>query len=176
IGQRRGAEGIVGRLPRGSACGGEGLTEKELAREGALPMSAIDGLARSEEVSRLVTPEILLPVQLGGHETYRGEKRLMLAVLEEAVATFQRHLDAKTRRGQRLFREAAEWIRSADTTQTFAFENVCRTLGLDPEYLRGGLDRSKQVHAVGGARVYRFRRVSGRRTSVVAPKVLSKSG
>src|SRR5262249_37343222 len=76
--QPGGLDGIVGRLPRGSACGGEGLTEKELAREGALPMSAIDGLARSEEVSRLVTPEILLPVQLGGHETYRGEKRLML--------------------------------------------------------------------------------------------------
>ena len=98
----------------------------------------------------------------------------MLAVLEEAVATFQRHLDVKTRRGKRLFHEAEEWIRSNDTSWTFAFENVCHTLGLDPEYLRDGLERSKRRRPVGGARVYRFRRVSGRRTSVVAPRALSK--
>jgi hypothetical protein len=138
-------------------------------------MSAITGLAQSEEVSRtIVSPEILLPVQFAARDTYRGEKRLMLAVLEEAVATFQRHLDVKTRRGQRLFHEAEEWIRSSDTSWTFAFENVCQTLGLDPEYLRDGLERSKRCRAGAGARVYRFRRVSGRRTSVVAPRVLSK--
>jgi hypothetical protein len=53
----------------------------------------------------------------------RTERRSdsMLAVLTEAVATFLRHLEAKTGRGQRLFREAEEWIESEDMSWTFAF-------------------------------------------------------
>ena len=131
-------------------------------------MSTTADLTRSEETSwSVLSPDILLPVQFADHDTNQGEKRLMLAVLEEAVATFQRNTHAKTRRGQRLFREAEEWIQSEDVSWTFAFENVCHTLGLDPEYLRGGLQRLKERRPGGGARVYRFRRVSGRRTSVV---------
>ena len=131
-------------------------------------MSGIGSPAQSDEASEsLLAPEILLPVQFANHDTNRAEKRLMLAVLEEAVLTFQRHLHAKTRRGQGLFREADEWIRSADTSWTFAFESVCHTLGLDPEYLRGGLDRLKERRPASGARVYRFRRASGYRSSVV---------
>jgi len=110
---------------------------------------------------------LLLPVQFAESETNRPEKRLMIAVLTEAVTTFLRHLDAKTRRGQRLFREAEEWIQSEDTSWTFAFENVCQTVGLDAEYLRGGLDRMKARRPASRARLYRFRRVNGHRTSVV---------
>ena len=103
-------------------------------------MSTTADLTRSEETSwSVLSPDILLPVQFADHDTNQGEKRLMLAVLEEAVATFQRNTHAKTRRGQRLFREAEEWIQSEDVSWTYAFENVCHTLGLDPEYLRGGL-------------------------------------
>ena len=131
-------------------------------------MSTTADLTRSEETPwSVLSPDIILPVQFADHDTNQGEKRLMLAVLEEAVATFQRNTHAKTRRGQRLFREAEEWIQSEDVSWTFAFENVCHTLGLDPEYLRGGLQRLKERRPGGGARVYRFRRVSGRRTSVV---------
>ena len=131
-------------------------------------MNAIANLSQSEETTwSVLSPDIILPVQFADHDTNQGEKRLMLAVLEEAVATFQGHLDAKTRRGQRLFREAEDWIRSADTVWTFAFENVCHTLGLDPEYLRGGLERLKQRRPGSAAHVYRFRRVSGRRTSIL---------
>jgi hypothetical protein len=108
-------------------------------------MNAIANLATSDRVFWSVfSPEILLPVQLADHDTSRAEKRLMLAVLEAGVATFQRYLEAKTPRNQRLFREVEDWIRSTDTSWTFAFENVCHTLGLDPEYLRGGLERLKQ--------------------------------
>ena len=139
-------------------------------------MSTTADLTRSEETSWVVlSPDILLPVQFADHDTNQGEKRLMLAVLEEAVATFQRNTHAKTRRGQRLFREAEEWIQSEDVSWTFAFENVCHTLGLDPEYLRGGLERSKERRPGGGARVYRFRRASGRRTSVVPTRARERA-
>ena len=139
-------------------------------------MSTTADLTRSEETSwSVLSPDIILPVQFADHDTNQGEKRLMLAVLEEAVATFQRNTHAKTRRGQRLFREAEEWIQSEDVSWTFAFENVCHTLGLDPEYLRGGLERLKERRPVGGARVYRFRRVSGRRTSVVPTRARERA-
>jgi hypothetical protein len=137
----------------------------------------VSGASRvpSEEASEsLLAPEILLPIQFANHDTNQGERRLMLAVLEEAVVTFQRNLHARTRRGQRLFREADEWSRSADTSWTFAFENVCHALGLDPEYLREGLQRLKERPPASEARGFRFRRVSGRRTSVVASRVVRK--
>jgi len=129
-------------------------------------MNELASLARSEETSEsLFGPQNLLPVQFANHDTNRAEKRLMLAVLEEAVFTFQRNLHATRRRGQREFREADEWIQSTDTSWPFAFESVCHTLELDPEYLRGGLERLQRRPA-SGARVYRFRRTSGYRTSV----------
>src|SRR2546421_3097605 len=96
-------------------------------------MNAIANLVRSEGPSEgiLGAGILLLPVQFADRETNRAEKRLMLAVLTDAVTTFLRHLDTKTRRGQRLFREAEEWIQSEDMSWTFAFENVCQTVGLD---------------------------------------------
>src|SRR5262249_6875160 len=102
---------------------------------------------------------------------HRPEMGLMLAVLEEAVATFQHQLGADARRGRRLFREADEWFRSADTSGTFAFESVCDVLGLDPEFVRRGLARLKQGRSHDGARPPRFRRMSGRRMSLAAPRV-----
>jgi hypothetical protein len=128
-----------------------------------------------ETVTTLFGPEVILPSQFSEQvslkQTDRGEKRLMLAVLEEAVATFQRHVDAKSRHGQRVFREAEEWLWSKDTTWPFAFENVCDALEIEPAFLRRGLERWKEAQlkeTSGRARVYRFpfRRVNGRRSSV----------
>ena len=51
----------------------------------------------------------------------------------------------------------------------FAFENICHTLEIEPEYLRRGLSAWKERQlAKGGARVYRFpfRRVNGSRHSI----------
>jgi hypothetical protein len=127
-------------------------------------MNAIASRTQYEEPSQgALEPETLLPVQLADQFTEQGEKRLLLAVLEEAVGTFQRNLHAKSRRGQRLFHEAEEWIASPDTSWMFSFESICHTLGLDPHYLRRGLERLKERRP--GAGVYRSRRVGGRRTS-----------
>jgi hypothetical protein len=128
-----------------------------------------------ESTSGLFGPEIVLPEQFSERvnlkRSERGEKRLMLAVLEEAVATYQRNVDSRSRHGERVFREAEDWIRSGDTAWPFAFENICHSLEIEPEFLRGGLERWKkeQLKASGrGARVYRFpfRRVNGRRSSI----------
>jgi hypothetical protein len=134
-----------------------------------------ENVLAEETVTSLLGPEVILPIQfreqVSLRHTDRGEKRLMLAVLEEAVGTFQRHVDAKSRHGQRVFREAEEWLWSNETTWPFAFENICHALEIEPAFLRGGLARWKQAQLKEpnrSARVYRFpfRRVNGRRSSV----------
>jgi len=126
-------------------------------------------------VASLIEADTILPEQyferVGAEHSSFPEKRLMLAVLEDAVATFQRFVDAKNRRGQRLFREAEEWVASDDTDWPFAFENICHTLDIEPEFLRRGLNRWKEkqlAKSQSGARVYRFpfRRVNGSRHSI----------
>ncbi|MGD0950131.1 MAG: hypothetical protein ABSA52_22245, partial [Candidatus Binatia bacterium] len=86
-----------------------------------------------------------LPAQyfrvLRGRASYGGERRLIIAVLEDAINCFQKNLFATDKRGQRLFREADKWLMSADRELPFAFENICEFLSLDAEYIRKGLRR-----------------------------------
>src|SRR5262249_24768552 len=96
------------------------------------------------------------------------EKRLLLAVLEEAVVTFQRYVTDSGRRGRRLFREAEEWVGSDEGDWPCSFHNICDSLGLDPAYLRQGLRRWRDdQRAHPGLRHphrHPFRRLSGSRT------------
>src|ERR1043166_1271695 len=97
---------------------------------------------------RLIEPEILLPSQLfdrfNGRSILEGERRLMPAVLEDAVACFQKYAGATRPRGKRLFREAEEWFLERDAGWPFSFESICEVLGIDPDYFRTNLQRWKQ--------------------------------
>jgi hypothetical protein len=63
------------------------------------------------------------------------EQRLALAVLQDAVADFQRHaFDLGPR-----FAEMRDWIFSDDASWPFTFVNLCSALDLDPSHLRCGL-------------------------------------
>ncbi len=99
------------------------------------------------------------------------EKRLLLAVLEEAVITFQRYTTSTRRRGQRLFREAEAWIVSDDVCWACSFENVCDVLGFDSQYLRQGLlawrDRQRRTKTAPAPYRHPFRRLSGSRTRAI---------
>jgi hypothetical protein len=120
-------------------------------------------------------PEAILPAQLLANGRMDAsavpEKRLLLAVLEEAVVTFQRYVTSSRRRGQRLFRESEEWIVSDDMSWPCSFRNVCDVLGFDVDYLRQGLLRwrDRQRSGVVPATPYRhpFRRLSGSRTRAI---------
>ncbi|MGH7848450.1 MAG: hypothetical protein ACREQW_25205 [Candidatus Binatia bacterium] len=75
--------------------------------------------------------------------------RLMLAVLEDAVNCYVKYHDAKSRRGQRIFREAKEWFFSDDTNWLFSYENICDLVGINPSYLRNGMLRGNYGQNVG---------------------------
>jgi hypothetical protein len=67
------------------------------------------------------------------------EQALLLAVLKDAIETFQRLFGAKATSARRLFRESAEWIWSDESDRVFSFVHICEALGLDPRYIRRGL-------------------------------------
>jgi len=120
------------------------------------------GLSVEEKVSSLFQTDTLLPDQY--LDTFRRkthlepEKRLMLAVLEDAIACFQKYIHARDGKGKTLFRDATEWIEEEDADWLFSFENVCESLGFNPQYVREGLMRWKEakLQARPQAKVYRL--------------------
>lgn len=70
---------------------------------------------------------------------WRGEQRLLFAVLQDAVACWFRYRGARTQRERRLFAEVVAWFESPATDWLYAFERICEVLELDPNYIRQGL-------------------------------------
>ena len=66
-------------------------------------------------------------------------RRLLLAVLADAISTFRRTAAAATRDDERTFVETVRWFASDDATDVLGFLGICRALGLDAAYLRQGL-------------------------------------
>ena len=76
------------------------------------------------------------------------EKRLMLAVLEDAIECFQENHSAHYGQRRRAFMDAQRWIFRAQSDWVFGFENICSVLHLDPEYIRKGLRRWREKESL----------------------------
>jgi hypothetical protein len=74
-------------------------------------------------------------------EDHRGERRLFMALLEDAIRNYQKYAFSVKRRGQRLFREVETWLTEGDTGAAVSFEYVCDVLGVEPDYVRNFLER-----------------------------------
>jgi hypothetical protein len=72
------------------------------------------------------------------------ERELMAAVLEGALADYQRCCSARDKKGMKQFADAKAWILESDSEWIFSFINCCEVLGVEPGYLRRGLLRWKQ--------------------------------
>jgi len=103
------------------------------------------GLTPDESIGFLFQPDSLLSAHYFGtlrRKTFlEPEKRLMLALLEDAIHCFQDNLLTQNVRSRRLFEEAEEWIVEVDGDWVFSFENICEALGFNPSYMRHGLLR-----------------------------------
>ena len=99
--------------------------------------------------SGLFEPDILLPNQYFAAfrrgRAVEGERRLMLAVLEDAVDSYRKYALARDPREQACFLEAREWFVSTDRSWLFAFENICDVLEMNADYLRSGLDKWRRA-------------------------------
>jgi hypothetical protein len=137
-------------------------------------MSYETGLSMEERVTSLFQPDTLLPEQY--LETFRRklhlepEKKLMLAVLEDAIACFQKYVFARDGKGKMLFQEAEDWVLDTNSDWLFSFGNVCETLGFSPEYLRQGLAQWKtaKLESRARAKVYQLAPRNGKRKRGIA--------
>lgn len=105
--------------------------------------SARDRHQAEERLNDLFEPDVLLPIQyfaaLKRKRFSSGEHRLLIAIMQDAVECFQKHIHARDSKRRQLYLDAESWISSEDYSGTFSFNNVCDLLGMSPEYLRQGL-------------------------------------
>lgn len=110
----------------------------------------------TDRQSGLFEPDALLPAQFyaafRGGVHVKGEKRLMLAVLQDALDCYQKYAFSKDGPGRQLFCDAESWILCEDRDWYFSFENICETLEINPEYLRRGVQRWRANAPAGGCR------------------------
>ena len=125
------------------------------------------GLTADEKLASLFQPDTLLSAQyfdnLRRKTLFEPEKRLMLALLEDAIGCFQDNLSAHAVGNKKLFDEAEQWIVEKGGDWIFSFDHVCETLGFTPEYVRQGLLRWKEKHKPrhGGAADWEGKKLAG---------------
>jgi hypothetical protein len=103
-----------------------------------------------ERFGGALAPDAMLPSQFFAAIQRRGdlsaERRLVVAVLEDALHCFTKYVDAENVKQRQLFLDAEEWIMGDNPTWFFSFPNVCDTLDLDPDYMREGLTKFRDAH------------------------------
>ena len=91
-------------------------------------------------LARIIEPDIFLPSQFYGtsglSRKLEGEKRLMIAILKDAVECLNKYRGARSSLGRSQYQSAIEWVMDTSTDWLFSFTNICDFLGFDPEYMR----------------------------------------
>jgi len=108
------------------------------------------GTWEGEKVAFLFQHGTVLPVQcfetISRKAQLEPEKRLTLAILQDAADCFQKYMFARNDRGRALFDETEQWIMEENTDWLFSFESICEGLGFEPKYIRKGLLLWKNSH------------------------------
>jgi hypothetical protein len=101
------------------------------------------GCSESENIWSHSQPDTLLADNFfndrRGKTLFLPEHRLMLAILEDAVACFQNFWAAEHGERKRVFNDVQKWFFAASTGWIFDFEIICSIVGFDPNYFRSGL-------------------------------------
>jgi hypothetical protein len=91
-------------------------------------------------LARILEPDIFLPSQFYGagglSRKLEGEKRLMIAILKDAVECLEKYRGARSSSGRINYQNAIDWVEDTGTEWLFSFTNICDLLGFDPHYLR----------------------------------------
>ena len=84
--------------------------------------------------------ESILPSQFSGARRGTAEsepvKRLMAAILQDAIDCFRNNINARTPLRHREHFQARDWLFGSGAEGPFAFENICYVLDLDPTQIR----------------------------------------
>jgi hypothetical protein len=92
-------------------------------------------------LARILEPDVFLPSQFYGTGTLsrklEGEKRLMIAILKDAVECLDKYRGSRSSSGRSNYLNALAWVEDKSTDWLFSFTNICDLLGFDPDYMRG---------------------------------------
>jgi hypothetical protein len=101
-------------------------------------------------LARILEPDIFLPAQFYGagglSRQLEGEKRLMIAILKDAVECLDKYRSARSSSGRSHYETALEWVQDRSTDWLFSFTNICDFLGFDADYLREVLLKRENHH------------------------------
>ena len=132
----------------------------------------------NEILRSVFVPDLLTPGQY--YDSNRRDssdvplKRLMMAVLQDAIRCLQKGSHAKSGAKQRHLCEVQEWVFGENGEGPFAFQSVCENLEIAPQYLRRGLADWLRRRAEGSPKSDLGRRNpvlgSGRITSAERPR------
>jgi hypothetical protein len=92
----------------------------------------------------LTIPDVLTPSQFYGgvrtqHPGTHAMKRLMLAVLEDALRCIQTYVESPNPVHRKAFGEAETWILDRQAQGPFAFDTICEALEIQPDHVREGI-------------------------------------
>lgn len=94
-------------------------------------------------LARILEPDVFLPSQFYGaaglSRKLEGEKRLMIAILKDAVECLEKYRGSRSVAGKIQYDYAIEWVEDTGREWLFSFTNICDLLGFDPDYLREAL-------------------------------------
>lgn len=125
------------------------------------------------DIGYLIAPEQPTPEQWADArraEWMTGEKRLLLAVLEDAVRCYIEYGEnGKVCRKKKLFDEAERWIQGEGDSD-LSFEYVCGELGIDHDWLR---KRLQIARASGVRKIARCENMIGRDYGMTVPKEMA---
>ena len=108
-------------------------------------------LSKTEPLTHsLRAPQESLLTMLEQLHCEKGEERLMLAVLRDAVECIERYRTGRGVHSRPAYDEALQWIRAHDRRWPFSFENICLGLDLNPALLRAFLESPLSHHSKSG--------------------------
>ena len=112
------------------------------------PPRRLGSMEVEEIVERMFAAPFVDPGQVPLHHVARvdtGERRLALAILDDAIRCAIRHGASPLRHQREEAREALRWIESDETDYALSFVPICQTFSIDPDWIRGLVRRALAI-------------------------------
>ncbi|HEY7220905.1 MAG TPA: hypothetical protein VH985_21205 [Candidatus Binatia bacterium] len=112
-----------------------------------------ENMQAGEIFEALFQPDVTAPAayidRLKRSTPLEPERLLLLAVLQDAIESFQKYFPSTREKERQLYAEARAWIFDDQRDWIFSFANVCDLLDLNPAYVRKGLSQWQTAQSEG---------------------------
>jgi len=99
--------------------------------------------------TQAVAPIVPEPYPTVAAARWQPERRLMIAVLEDAIETYLATMGAVRGIRRARFAEVADWLRRDERGWPFSFVNICEACALDAPTIRRVLARRLRAYVLG---------------------------